>query len=98
MQDVGKARLENHADMLIIQAIKDGTTRPPRFHQPRRAQDPQLVAHRGLAELQLFGNLVHRDLPRHEDLDNADSGGIPKKLEEFGQLEEGVQGKRLINI
>lgn len=77
--------------MFIVQTIEDGAARPPRFHQPRRAQDSELVAHRGLPKLQLFGNLVHRDFPRHEDLDNADSGGIPKKLEEFGQLKEGVQ-------
>ncbi len=84
--------------MLVIQAIKDGATRTPRFHQPCRTQDSELVAHRGLAQLQLFGNLVHRDLPRHEDLDNADSGGIPEELEELGQLEKGVQGKWFINI
>ena len=84
--------------MLVVQAIKDGTTRPPRFHQPRRTQNSELVAHRGLPKLQLFGNLVHGDLPRHEDLDNADPGGIPEELKKFRQLKKGVQGKRLANI
>ena len=83
--------------MFVVQGVENGAPYPAGFHQACRSQDPELVAYRRLPQLQFFRYLVHRDFPRKENLDNADTGGIPEKLEEFGQLKEGVQRETFIN-
>ena len=91
VQNVCKARIENQADMFVVQGVENGAPYPTGFHKTSRSQDPELVAYRRLPQLQFFRYLVYRNLPRKENLDNADSGSIPKKLEELGQFKKGVQ-------
>ena len=86
-----QAGAEDFADMFVIERIEHLAALAARLHEIRRAEDAQLVAHYRLFEIQLFGNVVHRNLARKHQVDNADTRGIAKELEKLRQLEERVQ-------
>ena len=77
--------------MFIIEGIEHLAAIAAGFHQVRRSQNAQLVAHHRLLQIQALCDIVHRKLPRQKDLDNADSRRISKKLEKLRQLKKSIQ-------
>ena len=92
MQNVGQTRIENQTDMVVVQGIEHLATFAARLHQICRTQNAQLVAHHGLFQVQLFGNVIHRNFARKHQMNNADTRGIAKELEKFREFEQNIQG------
>ena len=88
MKDVGQARVENFTDVFIVESVKHLAAFAARFHEVRRTQDSQLVAHHGLFEPERVGNIVHRNVVFHQELDDADSRRIAENAEEFREISE----------
>lgn len=91
MENVGQARIENFTDVFIVEGVEHLAALAARLHEVRRAQDSQLVAHHGLFEPEHVGNVVHRDIVLHQELDNADSRRIAENAEEFRKFEQGIE-------
>lgn len=90
MQNVREARIEDKADVLIIERIEHLATVAARLHKVRRSEDSELVAHHRLFQIQLFSNLVHRDFARKHEVDDADARRIAEELEELRQFEQDI--------
>ena len=91
VENVREARIENEPDMLVVERIEHLAAIATRLHEVRRAEDAQLVAHHRLFQVQLLGNLVHRELPREHQVDNTDARSIAKELEEFRKFKKRIE-------
>lgn len=95
MQNVSKPRIENLADMFIVECVINLSTIASRLDEIRRAQNPQLVTHYGLFEIQLFRNRAHGHFTRKQQMNYADAGRIAKELEELREFKKRINGNIL---
>ena len=90
MQNVSETRIENFANMIVIERVVNLAAITSRLDQIRRAQDAQLVAHYRLFQVQFFCNRAHRHFTRKQQMNHANTRRISKELEELRQLEKRI--------
>ena len=74
--------------MIIRQAVHDLFAVAAEAHEARLLEDAQLVRHRTLRGSHFVGDGAHRLSLLHEGIENLDTRGVGKDLEQVGQVVE----------
>lgn len=84
---VRHARLEEERDVGVVQTVEDEPALSPRLHQPERAQEPEVLRDRRVADAEDDCNITGAELLVQQHVDDLGSSGIPQGVEERRQIE-----------
>ena len=72
--------------MVIVQCVVNGFSVPAEPHELGILEDPELVAHRGLAQLHRVRDVLHTEFIVVQGIQDLDAGGVAEHPEQVGQL------------
>ena len=72
--------------MVIVQCVVNGFSVPAEPHELGILEDPELVAHRRLAQLHRVRDVLHTEFIVVQGIQDLDAGGVAEHPEQVGQL------------